>query len=44
MNELFNKPLHQLIEEEKREVLQFWNKKKPSVAFSTAMIYLKDFK
>ena len=43
-NQLFNKPLNQLTEEEKREIQQFWNKQKPSVAFSTAVIYLKDFK
>ncbi len=36
MNELFNKPLNQLTEEEKNQVQQFWNKKKPSVAFSRA--------
>jgi hypothetical protein len=45
MNELFNKPLNQLTEEEKNQVQQFWNnpnpKKKPSVAFSRAT--LNDF-
>ena len=42
MNELFNKPLNQLTEEEKNQVQQFWNnpnpKKKPSVAFSRATL------
>jgi hypothetical protein len=38
MNELFNKPLNQLTEEEWKQVQQLKNKKKPSVPFSRATL------
>jgi hypothetical protein len=37
MDELLNK-LNELTEEEKKQVQQFWNKKKPSVSFSRATL------
>jgi hypothetical protein len=38
MNKLLNKPVNKLTEEEWKQVQQFKNKKKPSVAFSSATL------